>query len=221
MGTAYSTILADLRTEIGEDTAIEWTDAQLYRYVSRAEQWLSRFLAELPGSGRFRYQESLTLTGASSTIAFSALAKTLAKVYYIDMLSTAGTYAPLREIPESHEAMWEEATNVGPSVTPGYILRNDTFVFKPVSSSDRTMRFTYSWTPAAKSSGGSTLETPAEYDDIVVARARYDALAAEGESDDAFDAKYANRLGEIESWEVARGTRGHVETVRRTRSRRR
>ena len=75
MSTLFSTLISQMRTRLGEATAAEWTDAQLLNYLSAAEVWEARFLAKLRNSGRFQYQEQLTLASATSNILWSALTK--------------------------------------------------------------------------------------------------------------------------------------------------
>lgn len=228
MGTSYSTLIADVRLHLRETTADEWTDAQIATYLSRSERWLARWLSGLRNSGRFVQSDSMTLAASTETLAMettgtppSAFTYIVDNIRYIDMQVSGGGWAacyPLRE--------GDENAVRGPNVpistdlsVPTYFIRGTNLHFLPISGGARTLRITYGWIPAAKTSA-STAETPTQYDDILVLRAVYDALGVVGENEGTFDAKYATRLAEIEDFEtdrVAKGPSLRVQNVTKRR----
>lgn len=216
MGTGYSTLLSELRTRVNEASANEWTDPQLLRHISRGEIWESRFLGKIKRSGRFQYVENKTLAASTSDYALSGLTKAFDGLRFVEMELPGGYWQPCPPIDEAQEHLWRTPSSsyVSGTVVPGYILRDETMSFLPVATSARTLKFTYRWVPAAKTSSSDTAETPASYDDVLVLRALYDALADEGTRDDAFEMKYAARLAEIEEIEGSRWNEGQSERVK-------
>ncbi len=226
MGTTYSAMKSRLLTKLRDPNQQEWTDdTELYGLISNAEQWLATYLGSLRGSGRFVVQEAITLAANTSTVAISSLSAAATKVFlgvrYMDMLTEGGYRAPMLPIPDGDEAQYRAPTQapVGGMWAPGYFIRDDSFIFLPVASQARTIYLTYQWIPIVKTSGSDTLETPTQYDDMILLRAAFDALGAEGENETTFEQKYATRLADIEDAEVNRLGRGITETVKTVTSR--
>lgn len=222
MGTSYSNLVTYLRDDIRESSADEWTDAQLARYLSRAEQWFARWLSALRNSGRFLYEEQFTLSASTETYDTTGLTKAdgtaghLTAIRRIDKLVANNVWQPCQMIREGQEHFYRYPSTVPaqPWAVPGYYLRDSDLVFLPTISESQTLRINYSWIPVAKGTGG-TAETPVEYDDILLKRAGYDALGTTGESEMTFVEKYATRLAEIESWECDRASAGVSTTIKK------
>ena len=216
MGTTYSTLLSQVRTRLGETSALEWTDATLINYISRAEVWLARMLAKIRNSGRFQYQEQETLASGSSVILWSAMTKRFDVVRKIEMLLPGGWWSdPLTEIYEMQENQWTGPTTAtyGGLVVPGYIVREPDFIFLPIANEARTLRFTYNWLPATGKTSVSTADTPVDYDDMLELRAIHFALADVGETNKSFEDEYSSRIAEIEEIECMRSHGGGGERV--------
>lgn len=226
MGTSYANLVSYVRDDLRESTADEWTDAQLARYISRAEQWFARFLSSLRNSGRFLYEEQFTLAASTETYDTSGLTKgdgsagLFTGIRRIDMLVGQNVWQPCLPIREGEEHFFRYPTTqpAQPWAVPGYYLRDALIVFLPTVSAARTLRINYSWVPVTKTTAG-TAETPAEYDDILIKRAVYDALGTTGESETTFVEKYAMRLAEVESWECDRVNTGTSTTIKNVTSR--
>ncbi len=214
--STYSDLLGMLRDRLDEGTANEWTDADLYGYLSMAERWLAGFLGGIRGSGRFRYTENQTLPASTETIALSGLTKAFDRLVSIEMQVSGGGWVPLEPMVDGEDHLYRSPTNVTVSgdVVPYYRLQDDSFVFLPVASSARTLKYQYLWVPAAKTSGASTVETPVKYDDLLVLRAAHFALADAGEKDTSFDEEYASRIAEVEDYECNRSSWGRGERIK-------
>lgn len=216
MATTFAQIITQLRTRLGETNPSEWSDPQLLRYSTTAEVWLARNLAKIRNSGRFQYQENLPLTSGSTTIAWSSLTKRFDVVRKIEQLMPSGYWScPLPEIPEMQENLWTGYTpsQYSSETISGYLVREPNFVILPSALGDRTLRFTYNWLPATGKDTSSTLDTPVDYDDLLVCRALHFALADVGEANKQFEDEYSGRIAELEEIEVMRSHGGGGERV--------
>ena len=216
----YSAVLSLVRTSLGEASAVEWTDAQLITYISNAEQWMASWLGRLPGNGRFIQEEDITLAADAETVALSSLpsnaTKTLISIDYIHFQNTANNWTPCDEIQVGDEARLRggSAFTVSGDVAPAYQLRRPNLFFLPISTAARTLKVRYQWLPIAKTTDSDSLETPSQYDDMIVARVLFYALGDEGEEDSSFEKRYAGRLADIEMFEAnAQRGSGRGESV--------
>ena len=221
-----SAIETKVRRSLGEASAVEWTSAQLVDYISNAEQWLAAWLGRLNGSGRFVQEENVTLSASSETVALSSLpstaTKTLVSIDYIHFQTTAGIWVPCGELLIGDEARLRGSSTytVSGDVAPVYQLRKPNILFLPISTAARTLKVRYRWIPIAKTSTSDSLETPGQYDDMIVARTLFYALGDEGEEDSSFENRYASRMADIEMFEVGAqhgGGRGERITNRTSR----
>lgn len=217
----YSAIRTQLLAMLRDPDAARWSsNDELYFLISNAERWLARRLGSYSRGGRFKYRESITVSANTETYAVSGLTKSFVAVRYIDWLSNANVQQPMEIIQEGDENLYRQPTiQAGGGLVPSYFLRDGNLHILPTSPSSQTYYVTYQWIPAVKTSGTDTTETPAEYDDMLLARAAFDAMGREGESEKTFKEKYAVRLDEIEGYEFSRQDRGVGETVKDTTSR--
>ena len=102
---------------------------------------------------------------------------------------------------------------------PSYLIRHPNFVFLPVSDQARTIKVTYRYKPATVDDSGDTLETPEEFDDVIVKRVQFYALADEGESNSSFEETYSARLMEIEEDVTSAHEEGGSEQIKNTTTR--
>lgn len=221
MGTAYSALLSRLRTKVRETTANEWSDAELYQYLTYGERWLANFLSQVPNSGRFVYQEQKSLAASASTYALSGLTKLFVAVRDLYMIGPNSIWIPLSQFQEGDENLYvvPNVTTVSGLCIPSYRIREDDGVFRPVASSARTIVWEYNWQPAVKTTGADTADTPIQYDDLLVDRAAWDALQVIGEADGSFEEQRSMRIAEVEYQECDRGTRGVTTTPRNVSTR--
>jgi len=226
MGTLYSTLRTRLLKQLRDPNGVEWSDdTELYQLISNAEQWMANWLGDLRGSGRFVVQDTITLAASTSTFAFSALTDAATKVFagvrYMEMLSASNVRVPLYAIAEGDENLYRSPSTITVDawVPPSFLIRDDSFVFLPVSSQARTIYVTYQWIPIVKTSSSDTAATPTQYDDLLVHRAAFDALGRGGEREETFDEKFAARIADVETFEVSRLNRGTTETVKNVTSR--
>lgn len=219
MGTSYSSLKTSLLRRIRDPNQQKWTsNDEIYELISQAERWLARFLGNIRGSGRFTIQETISLSANTEASNISALTSAATKAFvavrYMDILSDGSTRQPMQRIPEGDENLWRNSAVMSGHAIPGYFIRNDQFIFLPTSGEARTIYCTYQWVPIAKTTSGDTAETPAEYDDLLLARVQFNALAREGEAEKKFEEEYAARLAEIEDYENSRTERGVTESVK-------
>lgn len=225
MGTAYTTLNTRLLRRLRDASAVTWDSSdEVYDALSRSERWLARFLANIRGSGRFVTTEALTVTASATSTAISSLGSAATKeftsVRQIEKVGTNSRRIPVEQIPEGDEHLWRGSTTttIDADQAPGYYIQDASFYWLPVSTGAQTMYVTYNWIPVAKTSSG-TAETPADYDDVLLLRAAYDLLGAEGEREQTFEAKYAARLSEIEEYECSRHDRGLSKRVKNVSTR--
>jgi len=220
--TAYTSLESLLRLELRESSANAWTADQLATYLSRSEQWLAQMLSQLRGSGRFLYSDQVTLAASAETLDMtSAFTKTnVTAIRTIDVLDSGNVWVPCYPIAEGDENLYR-TSNALPMSQGGsrmFYLEDTDIHILPVSTSSATLRVRYAWAPVVKGIGG-TSETPSQYDDILVHRAAFDALAVLGQTEMSFEKKYATRLSEIEDFEVNRVNKGTSETIKNVTSR--
>lgn len=217
--STVSTVLANLRTRLDETSANEWTDAQLIGYIADAEQWLASRLGKLVGSGRFRYRDTISLSASTETYALSSLTKRFAEVIEIQML-WQNQYIDLPCLHDGDDGMLRSASTVVPaSVIPHYAIFADTLKFLPVSSEARTLYLLYRYLPSFKTSSGESLETPQDWDHLLVLRAAHFANSDAGQVNTSFDEEYAALVAEMEDREAGRAFGSRKETVRPVASR--
>ena len=217
MGTSYSTLIASVRLHLRETSADEWKDAQIATYLTRSERgWMAPWLGSLRNSGRFIQSDTMTLAASTETISMTttgtppaAFTYEVEDLRYIDMQVAGGRWVPARPLREGDENQVRGPTTpVATTLSvPSHFIRGDNLHFLPISGGARTLRIVYGWLPATKTKAG-TAQTPTQYDDILILRSVYDALGPVGEREQSFEAKYALRLGEIESMETDRISKG-------------
>lgn len=211
----YSALRTKLLQMLRDPDAQKWSSSdEIYFLLSNAERWLARRIGGYSKSGRFKYADTVALPANTETYALSSLTKEFVAVRYIDILTNAAVRQPVDPIAEGDENLYRANSMLGWDLVPGYFIRNDALVFLPTSGAARTLYVSYQWIPAVKTSGSDTTETPTEYDDMLLARAAFDAMSREGESDSKLEEKYAARLDEIERYEYSRLDRGGSETVK-------
>lgn len=206
--STYSSVEADVRLSLGEASAVEWTSAQLVAHINRAEKWLAALLGRLQGSGRFLQEENVTLSASSETVALSSLpstaTKTLLSIEYVHFQASNGVWVTCHPIQIGDQSYLRGGTSftVSGDVAPSFELRRPNILFLPVSSAARTLKVCYRWIPIEKTSTSDSLETPKQYDDLIIARTLFYALGDEGEEDSSFEKRYASRLADVEMFEV-------------------
>ena len=212
--STVSTVLANLRTRLDETSASEWTDAQLITYLSNGEQWLADRIGRLIGSGRFRYRDTITLGGSAETYALTSLTKRFAEVIEIQQL-WQGEYIDLPFLHDGDDGRARSLSLYVPgSVIPHYSIFNDELKFLPVSTEARTIYLLYRYLPSFKTTSGETLETPQDWDHLLVLRAAHFANSAAGQVNTAFDDEYASLLAELEDREQGRAFGSREEVVK-------
>jgi len=212
--SALSTVLSSLRTRLDETSANEWTDAQLIGYIAEAEQWLADKMGRLTGSGRFRYRDTIALTGSSETYALSSLTKRFAEVIEIQML-WQGEYLDLPYMHDGDDGRLRSLSLYVPGqVVPHYSLFDDNLKFLPVSTEGRTLYLLYRYLPAVKTASGDTLDTPQDYDNLLVVRAAHFANSDAGQANTAFEDEYASLIAELEEREQGRAYGARQEVVK-------
>lgn len=217
--STVSTVLSKLRTRLDETSANEWTDAQLISYIADAEQWLAARLGMLPGSGRFRYRDTISLGASTETYALASLTKRFAEVIEMQMLWQS-VYIDVPYLHDGDDAAARSMSTYVPGrVVPHYKLYGETLQFLPVSSEARTLYLTYRYLPSFKTSSGESLETPQDWDHLLVLRAAHFANSDAGQVNTAFDEEYAALVAEMEDREAGRAYGSSKETVRPVASR--
>lgn len=220
MGTSYSNLVTYVRDDLREASANTWTDAQLARYLSRAERWLAGYLSQIKGSGRFITRgESFTIAASTETFDTTTLANTPTGILEM-MMQFSGEWYPIYEMAQGDENLLRSTqlqsfSNLTP---PQFWIEDTTLHFLPLSTSARTCKISYQWLPAVKGTGG-TAETPDRYDDVLLLRAAYDAMRTQGQDDEAFEKKYAGRLAEIEDFEFGRQSKGTSRVIQNVSAR--
>lgn len=212
--STVATVLAKLRIRLDETSANEWTDAQLISYIADAEQWLAAKLGMLVGSGRFRYRDTIALSASTETYALTSLTKRFAEVIEVQMLWQS-VYIDLPRLHDGDDALARSlSTYVPGNVVPHYCLFAETIKFLPVSSEARTIYLNYRYLPSIKTASGDTLETPQDWDHLLVLRAAHFANADAGQVNTSFDEEYASLIAELEEREQGRGFGSRQETIR-------
>jgi len=199
------TIVDRLRVRLEEPTARKWSNAdQLIPYASEAERWLARMLSRLPKSRRFRVlAESLTIPADTSIVAVSGLAKRFDYLIKVDVL-VGNVRIPCPRFEDADDTFLRNMSLAGGVLVPAVQTQDDNLVFLPTHGAARTAYVSYGWIPTIKTSTGTTLETPQEYDGDVVQRALHFALSDLGVTNTSFEEQYAARLAEIEDLERSR-----------------
>ena len=212
--STVATVLSNLRIRLDETSANEWTDAQLITYISDAEQWLADRMGRFVGSGRFRYRDTIALTGTSETYALSSLTKRFAEVIEIQQL-WQGEYIDLPYLHDGDDGRARSLSLYVPgSVIPHYTLFGDELKFLPVSTEARTLYLLYRYLPTVKTASGETLETPQDYDNLLVTRAAHFANSDAGQVNTAFDDEYSSLIAELEDREQGRAFGARQEVVK-------
>lgn len=220
MSYLVSDALTPLRVRLQETAARQWTDAQVISYISMADKWLVNFIGKLPGSGKFIYTQTFTLTANSETYNLSSLTKLFAEMKEIGMQFPNGTYAQLETMQDSQEFMWRGPNQWTPGglVRPAYRLLDETIQFLPIAAADRAMRITYRWKAGAKTASSDALESPQDEIDVLLTRALHFALADARETNTAFEQEHAALLSEVEDRWCGRQYGSNTETVKRRAS---
>lgn len=218
--STVSSVASTIRTRLQETTASQWSDAQIIYQIAAAEQWLADLIGKFPGSGKYRYTETFTLTANAETYTLSSLTKPFAEMLEIGMQYPSGVFSPLATMEDAQEFTWRGPQNWNPGgfVRPAYRLLDDTIQFLPKSESDRTMRITYRFLPTVKTSSGDTLETPQREDYVLITRVLHFLLGDAREKNMAFEEEHASMLAELEARWCGRQYGSNTETVKRRAS---
>lgn len=218
--STVAAVLARLRIRLDETSANEWDDSsQLIPYLAEAEQWLADRLGRLVGSGRFRYRESFALPASTETYALSSLTKRFAEVIEAQHL-WSDVYIPLPPLQDGMDARLRSlSTTVPASATPHYALFGDTLKFLPIASGERTIVLLYRYLPTIKTASGESLETPQDWDHLLVLRAAHFANSDAGQANLSFEDEYASLIAEMEDREAGRTFGSQSETVHATAAR--
>lgn len=221
MGSTVATVDARFKRRLRDSFGAEWSETTRIELLDSAQKGFARWLAMIPGSGRFIYQDTKTLAADATTIALSTLTKSFTSARDLYMVTENGRWLPLDQFQEGDENLYRTVSGATVSglVPPRFRLREENIVFLPPSSAARSIVIDYNWLPATVDDSGDSFETPSEYDDFLVLRALRDALGETGELDTYFERKYQEREAEIESFECNRMTRGVTETVKNVTTR--
>lgn len=224
MGSTYSDITTAVRTRVREPVANDWTDAEIRGYISEEERKLFDEQGMLVGSGRAVRQDEITIAASTASFALTtgtppaALTSEFVAIDYLDW-DDNGTWVPMKQVPHTQEWRFDTLNDADDSslVRPTYLIRESTLYVKPTSAVARTLRLTYQYRPAVKSSAISTLDTPIRYDEEITARVAARCLEKLGQADQALAGRILVLQDQRERLEVNKQNRGRVETIRRTR----
>lgn len=217
MGTSYTTLDARVESALRDTDDHEWSQAERIQALSDSERFWAELLAGIHGSGRFVYQETITLSANATSYAVSGLTKSFQGVRSMHLVRSNGSWSPpLQEFQEGDERILVGSTGytVPSDVAPCYRVREDAIIFRPVSGGARSIVVNYNWLPAVKTSTGDSADTPTQYDDALVARAVWTLLRKIGARDSSWEDFGGIRQLEIEQAESNRGTRAEGEHVR-------
>lgn len=205
------TIETALRVRLNETSANEWSATQLRDYINRAYDWLAGWLASIGGSGRFvAVQTTLAIPASTELVATSGLSAGYTRVRAIEQMAFlapwANRWVPMD--PWTERDRWNllncELGGDPQSMIPRYRLLGANISFLPKRSVAGTVSILYTYLPTALAADADVLETPPEYDDILILRAAHYAGSDAGEVNTGFEAEYATRLGDIEGLESNR-----------------
>ncbi|MEK7765869.1 MAG: hypothetical protein AAB368_06490, partial [bacterium] len=84
--------LKRLKKKLRDTSSAEWTEAVRIDLLNDAHQAFAAWLASIPGSGRFLYQQTLTLAANATTIALSNCTKTFSVARDLYMVGESGRW---------------------------------------------------------------------------------------------------------------------------------
>lgn len=216
--STVQTIVDLVRIKIEETTARKWSDAtQIIPHVSKAERWLARTLSRIKKSNRFRYRETFSWTASSETFDLTTLTKRFDWMIHLAVLY-GNVYLPVFAYEDDDETVLSNLSLAGGIPIPRVNLADDILWREPTYATAQTFRIRYGYIPSIKTSAGTTIETPEEYDDDVALRATLYALADAGIKNKAYEDLLSVRVAEIEDMERSRfGTNTH-RVIQRART---
>lgn len=209
-------IVTAARVRLDEPTAAKFSDSsQLIPYTSKAERRLAGILNRIPKGRRFRkLHESFTVTANAETFDLTTLAKAFDWLISVSLL--VGTQEVLLVNFEDGDAPYLRNSGPGSGSSISRIdLQDDNLMILPKSSTARTMYADYAWIPAAKTSAGSTIETPTKYDDDLRDYVVWMASADLGLVNNTIEEQFALREAEIEDLERSRRGISNEKVLRR------
>lgn len=204
-------MLTRVRDELEEDTAEEWEDITLTRYINDEHKRLHANLAGIPNAGWGTFSETFTVAASTETYDLSSLTHTVEAINTIWHQLSSQHEMRVEQFSEAQFNMLRlNQQTVNSDTTPGYELTRtagtETLGFLPLSAGARTFRIFYDYVPATLTSG-QNLHTPARYDDLLAAMVKKRALAKVGESDDALELFIRQRTLEMEEREGSAASR--------------
>lgn len=215
--STVQTIVDIVRIKIEEATERKWSDStQLIPHVSKAERWLARMLSRIKKSNRFRYRETFTWTASSETFDLTTLTKRFDWMIHLAVL-VGNVYIPVFAYEDDDETVLANLSLAGGIPIPRVNLADNTLWREPTYASAQTFRIRYGYIPSIKTSAGTTIETPDEYDDDLALRAALFALADAGIKNEAYETLLAVRVAEIEDLERSRFGTNKATVLQRAR----
>lgn len=209
MPSAASAILTRARIHLEEATANEFTDAQLYNYISDGHRFVAAQLSEIDEAGWFEKESTVTVSASTETGTLPTDFLRATVVQWVDSNSNRHDLIP---IPRSKITEMRTATAVSGDVEPGYFLRQYAIHVLPISTSARTLKIQHTYEPAAFSAT-TTLETPDRYDHVIALYAAIRALADDQRKDDNWNSMLHGFVAEMVQRECQRRDRGHGQSV--------
>lgn len=209
MGSAATALLARVRLHLEEASANEFTDAQLYNYITDGSDYVAAQLSSIDEGGWFEKEGTVTVLASTESI---ALPSDFQRMILVEWLDANSVRHDLQRLNRAQITSHRTVSAVSGDVLPGYWILQETIHVLPISSSARTLKLTYNYAPAAISSG-STLETPTRYDKVVALYAAICALADDGHKDDVWNSMLQGFVAEMVQRETSRQDRGHGGSV--------
>jgi len=180
-----------------DSSSKEWGSSRMVRHANSAHRWLARRMARVRGSRWFTTSELITVS--AETFDLNTLTDEFAAVRSLFHVKTTGSEIKMEPGSEGEENFGRGINATSSNSTPNYYIQQRTAADRklhvlPVAT--RTLRILYVHKPPILTGGGSLL-TPDEYDDLLAAEIARRAIAAEGEADDELTAFVQQRLTDV------------------------
>lgn len=210
-------LLTRSRDEVDEDTAEEWEDTTLIRYINDEHDKVLSQLAQIPDAGWGQFTEKFTVAADTETFDLSGLTHDLEAIGTLWHVTSSGHEQRVEVASEAQFNLLRLATTtVTADTIPWYSLERtagtESLRLLPKSVGIRTFRITYDYaTPVLTS--GQDLHTPKRYDDLIAARVKRRALAKLGEYDEALDVFIQRREDEMLDREGSAANRARAPRI--------
>lgn len=212
--SSYSTV-AEVRAlvqgQLRDTNAKEWSTATIDAYVNYEHRWLFGELVKRVGSGFGIAEDTIAVAAGTRDFSLAGLTdaatlpfKRIMKLWHI---KSSGAEIPVDEAKDAEFNEFRDINQVSSEETPiaRVVRRGGTELLQilPLATGQRTFRIEYYYkSPTLADS--ADLHTPAEYDDLIVARVQRRCLVDKNQVNAALEGLIGRR--EVEVFEDAAST---------------